>query len=139
MRTSKLFSCVKVPPPGHCFTDVYDNYVWIYAKNFQLIFGENRLRSGKRNCLKISYGNKSIYRFIETTGYTGVDAKTIGLSYNSICDLGINQKELPSVELKVKPISAFQLMFHHPDSSQKVSFLTAIITFLVGLIIGYVV
>ena len=52
MRTSKLFSCVKVPPPGHCFTDVYDNYVWIYAKNFQLIFGKSRLRSGNAIALR---------------------------------------------------------------------------------------
>ena len=131
------FNFIEVTPPGHSLTEAYDKYVWIYAKNFKEIYGGSRLKAGKKNCLKISYGKKSIYRFIETTGYKGVNTTTIGLSYNSLCDLGVDPYTKKDIKLKVKPVNSFILMFHHPDTSLRISFLTAILTFLVGLIIGF--
>ena len=136
MRNKNFYSFIEVTPPGHMLTGDYDKHVWIYAKNFKEIYGDSRSETGKKNCLKISYGKKSIYRFIETTGYQGVNSKTIGLSYNSLCDLGIKPNTQEDIQLQVEPTSAFMLMFHHPDSSQRVSFLTSIITFILGLIIG---
>ena len=131
--------CIQVNPPGHIITAPYDQYVWIHSSQFKSIFGKDRLRSGDHNCVKITNGKRSIYRYIETAGYTGITHSCIGLSYNSLCDLGIklNKTSQNQINIKISPVNVLDFMLHHPDKSQKVPFLTSIITFLIGLILGY--
>ena len=136
MQKTRIFKATQVDPPGNCLTYEYDYFVWIHSSNFREIFGSPRTLSGRRNHVKISYGGKTIYRTIETAGCKGVNKDTVGLSYNSLCDLGCNPRELENVELKIEPASGIMSLLHNPDSAKRISFLTTLASFVLGLIVG---
>ncbi len=130
------YSLVQVRPQNTLFTQAYDHYVWIYAKNYSRICGSSRKRS-KRHYVKIKLGRKCIYRTIETAGYTGVNKDSIGLSYNSLCDLGIDPNNIPNISVDVTSARAICYWFHQSDSMAKYSVWFSTAAFIIGLAIGY--
>lgn len=137
MYNSLKYNVIKVTPPGHTLTYVYDYYVWIHPSSFKDIFGLKRIQSGKRCYVKITNGNHHIYRAIETAGYQGVTKATIGLSYNSICDLKLKPNSPNNVSVKVKPSYALFYLLHHPDSVPKTTFIVSLVTCVIGILIGH--
>lgn len=129
------FNLIHVTPPGHVLTYEYDYFVWIYSHDFKEIFGETRKTArGKKNYVKIINKNKVIYREIESTGYKGLGRSDIGLSYNSICDLGLDPKNTTDSKVKVCPISTFMYMLHHPNRAQSLPIWISVISLIIGLI-----
>lgn len=136
MQKTRIFKATHVGPPGNCLTYEYDYFVWIHSSNFREIFGSPRTLSGRRNHVKISYGGKTIYRTIETAGCKGVNKDTVGLSYNSLCDLGCNPRDLENVELKIEPVSGYTYLLNHPDSDRRIAQKTALAIFIIGTIVS---
>ena len=136
MKQGKIFNVIKVTPPGHVLTYEFDYYVWIYAKDFKNIFGRQRNMSGRGHYVKLLSGSKTIYRAVETTGWTGVKASTVGLSYNSLCDLGIDIKRINNNRVIIKRVSTFRYLWFHPDYTQRWTCRFACLSFLVGLLLG---
>lgn len=131
------YSLVQVRPQNTLFTQAYNHYVWIYAKNYSRICGSSRKRS-KRHYVKIKLWRKCIYRTIETAGYTGINKDSIGLSFNSLCDLGIDPNNTSFILVDITPVRAIYYWFHQSDSMAKCSVWFSIATFIIGLIIGYI-
>lgn len=130
------YSLVQVKPQNTLFTQAYDHYVWIYAKNYSQICGSSRKLS-KRHYVKIKLGRKCIYRALETAGDTGVSSSSIGLSYNSLCDLGIDPNNTSYISVYITPVRAICYWFHQSDSMAKYSVWFSIAAFIIGLVIGY--
>lgn len=136
-NNGKTYSLVQVRPQNTLFTQAYDHYVWIYSMNYKRIYGKSRKQS-KHHYVKIKLGRKCIYRTIETAGYTGVNNNSIGLSYNSLCDLGFSPNNIPNISVYVIPVHAICYWFHQSDNMAKYSVWFSITTFIIGLIIGYI-
>ena len=105
MQETRIFKATQADLPGNCLTYEYDNFAWINSSNFREIFGLSRTFSGRHNHVKISFGGKSVYRTVETAGSNGVNKDTVGLSYNSLCDLGCDPSEMGNVEVTIEPVS----------------------------------
>lgn len=133
------FNLILVTPPGHVLTYEYDYFVWIYSYDFKVIFGETRkMVRGKKNYVKIINKDRVIYREIESTGYKGLGKSDIGLSYNSICDLGLDPQNTTNYKVKVCPISTFMYMLHHPNRTQSLPIWISVISLIIGLISFFV-
>ena len=141
MHKTRIFKTIKIDPPGHSLTYEYDYFVWIQSSDFQKIFGKLRKlkRKGRRNHIKISYGKKSIYRTVETAGHKGVTSGTVGLSYNSLSDLGCDPKNPAAAELKIRPAWGWECLLFHPDSSLRIPFWATIISFVLGVVLSAVI
>ena len=129
--TEKIYGVTRVDPEGHEFTDKYAHYAWIYAPDYEDIFGAKRkLTNG--SYVKIEYGSKCIYRAIETAGE--VKHETIGLSYNSLCDLGIDPRNAESAKVTITPSCTYNFLRHHPDDAQKLPYRIALFSLCVGIL-----
>ena len=131
--TKKIYGVTRVDPEGHQFTDKYAHYAWIHPTNYEKIFGKKRkLTNG--NYVKIEHGSKRVYRVIETTGTKGVSSRTVGLSYNSLCDLGIDPRKITSVKVTISPSCTYNFLRHHPDEAQKLPYRIALFSLCVGIL-----
>lgn len=127
--TKKIYGVTRVDPEGHQFTDKYAHYAWIYAPDYEDIFGAKRkLTNG--SYVKIEHGSKCIYRAIETAGK--VKRETIGLSYNSLCDLGIDPRDVENTKVTISPSCTYNFLRHHPDEAQKLPYRIALFSLCVG-------
>ena len=131
--TKKIYGVTRVDPEGHQFTDKYAHYAWIYAPDYEDIFGAKRkLTNG--SYVKIEHGSKCIYRAIETTGTDDVNSETIGLSYNSLCDLGIDPRNTDDTKVTISPSCTYNFLRHHPDEAQKLPYRIALFSLCVGIL-----
>lgn len=129
--TKKIYKVTKVDPEGHLFTDRYEHYAWIFPHSYKDIFGKKRKKT-KGSYVKIEHGSKCIYRIIETTGTKKVNPGTVGLSYNSLCDLGIDPCNIDDTEVTISPVSTYSFLRHHPDEAQKLPYRIALFSLYVG-------
>lgn len=129
--TKKIYEVTRVDPEGHEFTDKYAHYAWIYARDYEDIFDAKRkLTNG--SYVKIEHGSKCIYRAIETAGK--VKHETIGLSYNSLCDLGIDPRKINSAKVTITPSCTYNFLRHHPDDAQKLPYRIALFSLFVSIL-----
>lgn len=139
MNISQRFSLVRVNPTG-MFTDKYDSYAWIQACDYKTIFGDKRKMkmAGKKKYVQISdlSGENKIYRIIETAGYKGITKSAVGLSYNSIADLGLNPNNLTDAKVEINPIHPFKFILNNPDQAQKCTVWLSLVTFILGVFLG---
>lgn len=134
-----MFKVVRVRPAGHVLSYKYDSFVWINPQELRQLVGSKVKVSGNGCYLKISYQGKTLYRAAETAEYQGVEGGTIGLSSNSLSDLGLTNAPLEEAELEVRPAYALSYYLHHPDYIQRLSFRTTIVTLLLGTIFGLLI
>lgn len=137
------FNVIRVDPSGgNKFTENYDFYAWIQAGDYETIFGIKRRlkRRGKKKYIRIeeSKSKNKIYRTIETAGQGGLKKSSVGLSYNSISDLGLKPNNLTDARVTIKPIHPFTFMLNNPDEVQKYTVWLSLATFALGLIIGQI-
>lgn len=132
--TKKIYKAIKIDPEGHRFTDRYEHYAWISPHSYKDIFGKKR-KETKGSYVKIEHGSKCIYRIIETTGTNGVskEESTIGLSYNSLCDLGIDPRDVENTKVTISPSCTYNFLRNHPDDAQKLPYRIALFSLCVGI------
>jgi len=139
MQETRIFKAVQADLPGNCLTSEYDYSVWINSSNFREIFGPSRPLSGRHNHVKISYGGKTIYRTVETTDGKSMDNDTVGLTYNSLCDLGCNPEEPENVEGTIEPVSWCTYLLNQPLSAWSVAQKAALAIFIIGTVVSIVI
>ncbi len=139
MQETRIFKAVQTDLPGNCLTSEYDYSVWINSSNFREIFGPARSLSGRHNHVKISYGGKTIYRTVETADGKNMDKDTVGLTYNSLCDLGCDPGELQNVEVTIEPVSWCTYLLNQPLSAWSVAQKAALGIFIIGIAVSIII
>ncbi len=139
MQETRIFKATQADLPGNCLTYEYDNFAWINSSNFREIFGLSRTFSGRHNHVKISFGGKSVYRTVETAGSNGVNKDTVGLSYNSLCDLGCDPSEMGNVEVTIEPVSWSTYLLNQPLSAWSVAQKAALAIFIIGTVVSILI
>ena len=75
----------------------------------------------------------------ETTDGKSMDNDTVGLTYNSLCDLGCNPEELENVEVTIEPVSWCTYLLNQPLSAWSVAQKAALAIFIIGTVVSIVI
>lgn len=134
----KSYEVVLVKPKGCEPTGAYNSLIWMHSGQYKELFGMKRkddTSTANRTLVKITHGNQTIYRKIEMSGANHVGSDSVGLSYDSMSQLGIDPGH-PDGTVKVAPAAPLGYLWHHPDIESRYLFHITIGTFAAGLLIG---
>lgn len=92
-----------------------------YEKLAGITFNEQLNLPQKRVAIKIKNGNRKIYRLFASGNSKGIKQEQIGLTKESLSQLGIDYKESLTNEIKLSEAFKFSFYWNHPDHKSRFS------------------
>lgn len=126
----------------------FEDVAVFHTGMFLKIFKKRKYEmSGKIPIVKISYGNKSIYRRVELVSCKNSHLDVVGLTYKSMRELTNytyedfdNEKVVVTdvanegKKVNIEPTGAMRYYFYHPNSATRMSFRIGIPSLIIGFI-----
>lgn len=116
-----------------------EKYAYMHSSEFKKIYKTKMSKSSARGIegyLSITNPTTGITIYRKYCGWSNMEGANVGLGYRSLCELGIEQKELetapPTVE--IKPACWFKYYWKHSDSGIRAPFCIAVIGLCVTLL-----
>ena len=104
-----------------------EKYAFMHSSEFNNIYKTKMYKSSTRGIegyLSITNPTTGITIYRKYCGWSGMEGANVGLGYRSLCELGIEQKELetapPTVE--IKPACWFKYYWKNSDSGIRAPF-----------------
>jgi hypothetical protein len=116
--------------------------VLVYKDTYKLFFGpktSNQRNYWKPQIVKISYGDRCIYRRLLVSSIKGLNSKTIGITYSSIGELtncsknGINTSPNNDV-VTISRGCRWAYWRRHPNPAARISYILGIFSIALGIL-----